>query len=193
MAFIETEYAFGPNAGHRSIETRKTLEGYAAYPSHTADRFAYRLSRLMVALTMLLLGVILVMRPELLVTGSGMVEMLIRALGLYIAAFGVHWSVQAMRRAPELSVDLRGRALHLVRLNWRGLETWRHSIRFEEISELRLIDRLPSVDMRGHSKAWDMGRIEVVWHQTRVDEILTGDVSDLELVLARLRRDIGHY
>ncbi|MCY4336418.1 MAG: hypothetical protein OXC60_17320 [Litoreibacter sp.] len=193
MALVETEYVFGAGAGQSSIEMRKTPVGYVLTSSKEIDPLRDRLFRLSVAASVFLIGLGLLVRPELLTDAQGWEPLFQQALGFYAAIWGGYWSFRAMRGAPELQVDLNARDLHLLRVNWRGVGTQFDAIPFEEVAEFRVVDGLRSLDMREDSRFEDVGRIELVQRDGRVVQVLVGEKPELDLAVARLRRDIALY
>lgn len=193
MALVETEYVFGADAGPSSIEMRRTPVGYVLTSSKEIDPLRDRLFRLSVAITVCAIGLGLFLRPELLAPSEGWELLFQQAIGLYAAIWGACWSFRAMRGAPELQVDLNARDLHLLRVNWRGIGTQFDAIPFEEVAEFRVVDGMRSFDMREHGRFEDVGRIELVQRDGRVVQVLLGEKPELDLALARLRRDLALY
>ncbi|MEM6408190.1 MAG: hypothetical protein AAF700_07200 [Pseudomonadota bacterium] len=193
MALVETEYSFGASHSHKTVEMRATHAGYVLVSTQGLDPLPARLYRLTLSVMMIGLGLCLFLRPDLLTVPSGWSAILLQIVGTYMIAWGVFWSLQAMKCAPELCVDLRNRAIHLVHRTLSGREARRDIILFEEVCDLNLAERASSLDMRSATKATEQGRLDMTDRNGRATTIMTGASTELELIRARLRRDLGLY
>jgi hypothetical protein len=108
--------------------------------------------------------------------------------GLALMALGAK---KMLRRPRELEIDRRGRAFHLLSRSLSGHPTRHKTIRFEEVCEIELVDRLSPLDAPAAGLSWDMGRIELTWREGRKQALICGDVSELEPLLSRMRGELN--
>ncbi len=164
-----------------SLETEASRGGYFVRRSVAATKGRFRLAGLAViaGLSAVAFGAL---------AADQIVTLAAVAGGLASVALGTRAMV---RRPVELEVDRRGRAFHLVRRSPSGHPRRTKTVRFEEVIDLEMVDRLSPLDAPAAALSWDMGRIELTWQRGRKLALICGDVSELEPLLGGMRRELN--
>lgn len=171
----------GSEAARRSLEMETSRGGYIVRRSGAVARGRFRLAGLavMAGLGAATLGALAAGQMAALAGMGG---------GLALTALGV---TALLRRPGALEVDQRGRAFHLLRRTIYGHMARCKTIRFEEVIDIEMVDRLSPLDAPAAALSWDMGRIELTWQRGRKLALICGDVSELEPLLGRVRRELN--
>lgn len=112
----------------------------------------------------------------------GTIRMIGRALGL---------GGLLVRNHDAVVLDLRNRALRLVRRGSMGLMHTTRTIRFEELVRIDVKESGVISEIRSALSHWDRGRIVLSLRGGKRLPILSGEMDELEGVLRRLRADAG--
>ncbi|PTX56254.1 hypothetical protein C8N43_0907 [Litoreibacter ponti] len=124
--------------------------------------------------------------------GDPLVSRILLSVALLVVAAAMVGSGVFSKGAEMLEVDVKGRVLHL-RQHGRAVagRKARKTVRFEEITRIDLAETSLLSELKSALSQWDYGRITVRLHGKRPMMILSGDMSELEPLLRRLRADTG--
>ena len=174
-----------------SVETRPSRNGYVVRVSDAANGMWARTFKRVVCYLMGVMGALLMVSAPLLVAQDSFGLWLLPAIGAYAIVASCVSLCRISRLQTELYVDQAKRTLSLVKRGIAGRQARNQTIRFEEISKLELIDGLASSDMLAAKMNWTVARLQVVWQNRKVTPIIMGDADELEVLMTRLRKDVG--
>ncbi len=116
--------------------------------------------------------------------GSGLRD-LVRS-GVKLLPFGA-----GLQSAYEVEVDTTNRVFHIFVRSLGGTPIKQQSLRFEEVKSLGLEDGSMIGDLRASLSRWDYCRITVTKKNSKTLRLIGGDLSDLEPLVVKLRRQVG--
>lgn len=181
---FSTKIKDASGAPRNSLETETCRSGYIVRPSAAVARISSKLAGAAIASG---LGLVATVAFDVFAIHD-VGTLAVSVCGLALMAIGAK---TMLRRPNELEIDRKGRAFHVLSRSLSGLTRRRKTIRFEEVCDIEMIDRLSPLDTSAAAFNWDMGRIELTWRGGRKLALICGDVSELEPILGRVRGELN--